>query len=149
MKRLALWLWLPAALLVGVWLAVPREAQAQVLNTLTRAALQVGNFTTSGIWNFGSGVSVTAGQKVNLEGSAGDTYLTRDPDTGCVQEYQDGALAWQFCTGYVVPPPCVATRPRPLGGYCRDIDPTTYDARVLMQTGKGLIDVATGKIVIR
>ena len=96
----------------------------------------------------GSG-AVDPGGHLSLSGVGGSTYLTLDPDTGCVREYQSGTLTWQFCSGYVVPPPCVATRPRPLGGYCRDTDPTTSDSRVLMQTGKGLIDVATGKVVIR
>lgn len=66
-------------------------------------------------------VCVAAGLNLNLEGCTGDTYLVKDLDTGCMQQWKDGTLGWQLCNGYVVPPDCgTDTSTVPFGGMCKD-----------------------------
>lgn len=63
------------------------------------------------------------GQKINLEGWGGDTYMIFDADTRCLQQWRDGALGWQLCNGYVVPPPCSSYRGNyPFFALCGDPD---------------------------
>lgn len=62
--------------------------------------------TTGNVVATAGSVSVPAGQKVLLEGSAGDTYFTRDPDTGYVLVYIDGALRGTVTPRGLIPGAC-------------------------------------------
>ena len=141
MKRIG---WLAAAAAILVMLGWPKADAA----TYTYVVKELSQ-TFTAIQSFGAGLSVPAGQKFYIGESGYSTYLTYDADTGCAQEYQAGNLAWQFCRTYVVAPPCSSTVLKPLGGYCRDAGDGSASSRVLMMTGRGLVDVATGNVVAR
>lgn len=128
MKRALRIAGLTLVLLFGLWTVAP----AQVLNAITPALLQ------ARLWTFSQGIAVSSGQKIYLEGSGGDTYLLRDADTNCVQQWKDGSLTWQLCGNRVIPPDCGSDLSSyALGSYCKD----TSTGWIYMRTGGGFIKV--------
>lgn len=66
------------------------------------------------------------------------TFLRKDADTGCYQQWQDGALGWQLCTSRVIPPDCAAAVPTlEFGAFCKD----QTSGRIIMNAGTGLVYV--------
>jgi len=108
------------------------SGQGSSLNGLTRAALQAGTFTLSGIYNFATGVRLPASSTA-APGSGG--FLKKDADTGCWQEWKDGTLGWQLCSNRVIPPDCANQPVLEFGAFCKN--QTTGE--VLMNTGSGLV----------
>src|SRR5207249_3356506 len=86
MKRWLTLLVLPLAALLILLAIVPDpvSGQGSQLNGLTRAVLQAGTFTLSGIYNFATGVRLPASTTI-APGSGG--FLKKDADTGCWQEW--------------------------------------------------------------
>src|SRR5882672_6380828 len=76
--------------------------------TYTYVRKEVAN-SWSAVNTFLVGVAVTSGQRVILDAGTAVTYLLRDADTGCWQEWKDGTLGWQLCADGVVPPDCTST----------------------------------------
>jgi len=68
-----------------------------------------------------TGLKLTAGSQIGLEGPTGDTYLRRDPDGGSLDTYKDGALNTQQRTNEWIPVECDADGPDTFGGICRNV----------------------------
>jgi hypothetical protein len=82
------------------------RATAQVLNPVTPSLLQSRSWTYAQLQTFSVGLAVASGQKVLLEGSAGDTYLMRETATGFVRVYVDGVLRATITQNGVIEGPC-------------------------------------------
>jgi len=133
MKQIAAIGCLLVALLVVLAVATsPVSGQGTALNTLTRSALQAGTWVYSKMQTLGAGAKFTA---TTTAAPGTGTYLRKDADTGCWQEWQDGALGWQLCQDGVVPPDCAATGPLEFGKFCKD----QMSGEVRIKTGSGLI----------
>lgn len=112
-----------------LWAPTYTYVRKEVQNTFS--ALQT--FTT-GVTLTGGDLTVPSGQKTILDGSLATTYLKRDADTGCWQEWKDGTLGWQLCTSRVIPPDCASATPTlEFGAFCKD----QVNKRILMNTGNG------------
>lgn len=140
MKRIVAFGGITLMLLLLVVATVPAQ------NTAGRLAHQDGYnlFTVLQTFNGGANVtsgdvSVASGNKFRLNGGASTTYLQRDPDTGCWQEWKDGTLGWQLCSDGVVPPDCTSAGPMEFGKFCKDQPTVNHGARVLMNTGSGIV----------
>jgi hypothetical protein len=93
---------LALTMLVLLLLPIRVAGQGTPLNYLTRTMLQAGT------WNFSRGLSVVSGQRINLEGSAGDSYLIWDATNQQVQVYVNGSLRARINHSGVIPGDCPA-----------------------------------------
>lgn len=62
------------------------------IQTFSQGFIMSGASTGTGSLHLDGGIGATAGNYINLEGSAGDTRLKRDPETGFILVYVDGSL---------------------------------------------------------
>ena len=113
--------------------------------TYTYVRKEVAN-TWGALQTFTTGVTLTGGDmvipsasKVTLDGALNSTYLKRDADTGCWQEWKDGTLGWQLCGDRVIMPDCSSGTPTlEFGAFCKD----QSSGRVIMNTGTGTVYVS-------
>ena len=68
----------------------------------------------------GGNVSVIGGQKVLLDGAAGDTYTVRDTANASLDSYVDGVQGWSVIGGVLQAPPCPADLNLAPPGWCYD-----------------------------
>jgi len=98
MKRLAPYALITALLIALIWTVVPAPTYTYVVRELAQ--------TFTALQTFGAGLTVSSGQKVGFEGSAGDTYWTRDASVQVLDAYKDGTLAATVRADSFGPPAC-------------------------------------------
>lgn len=103
MKKLVLYTGITVVIgLVFMGLAFPASytiAYRELANTFTTVQTFAGGI--AGDLNIVSGnLNVTTDGAIGYEGASGNTYTTRDADTGCILTYTDGTLTLEVCNGY-------------------------------------------------